>query len=112
MFAQRRWLDLDGRALSRFECDDPVELATGDCHAQLSQFAFDGSDLVYSDPSYLARAARGRIGRRAPGGTSRTRRLTVKRKAARRGRRYAAMPPAERLGSAGGHHGGGAQPPP
>ena len=34
-------------------CDYPVELVHGDCHAYLSEFAFDGSELVYSDPPYL-----------------------------------------------------------
>ena len=28
-------IDLDGRALSRFECGHPVELVRGDCHAYL-----------------------------------------------------------------------------
>ena len=44
---------LDGRALSRFERGHPVELVHGDCHAYLSEFAFDGSELVYCDPPYL-----------------------------------------------------------
>ena len=46
-------IDLDAGALSSFECDYPVELVRGDCHAYLSEFAFDGSELVYSDPPYL-----------------------------------------------------------
>ena len=46
-------IDLDERALSRFECGHGVELVRGDCHAYLSEFAFDGSELVYSDPPYL-----------------------------------------------------------
>ena len=46
-------IDLDGRALRSFECDYPVELVHGDCHAYLSEFAFDGTELVYSDPPYL-----------------------------------------------------------
>ena len=46
-------IDLDGRALSRFECGYPVELVNADCHGFLADFAFDGSELVYSDPPYL-----------------------------------------------------------
>ena len=46
-------IDLDGRALASFECDYPVERVHGDCHAYLAGFAFDGSELVYSDPPYL-----------------------------------------------------------
>ena len=46
-------IDLDERALSRFECGHPVELVRGCCHAYLAEFAFDGSELVYSDPPYL-----------------------------------------------------------
>ena len=46
-------IDLDARALASFECGYPVELVHGDCHAWLSEFAFDGSELVYSDPPYL-----------------------------------------------------------
>ena len=46
-------IDLDARALRSFQCDYPVELVHGDCHAYLSEFAFDGSELVYSDPPYL-----------------------------------------------------------
>jgi len=46
-------IDLDARALASFECGYPVELVHGDCHAWLSAFPFDGSELVYSDPPYL-----------------------------------------------------------
>jgi len=46
-------IDLNGRALGSFECDYPVELVQADCHAWLSEHAFDGSELVYSDPPYL-----------------------------------------------------------
>ncbi len=49
-------IDLDGRALSGFECGYAVELVHGDCHAHLSEFPFDGSELVYSDPPYLRSA--------------------------------------------------------
>ena len=46
-------IDLDGRALSAFECDYPVELVQGCCHRFLADFPFDGTELVYSDPPYL-----------------------------------------------------------
>ena len=46
-------IGLDGRVLPSFECGYPVELVHGDCHEYLSEFAFDGSELVYSDPPYL-----------------------------------------------------------
>ena len=46
-------IDLDGRALSGFRCNYPVELVHGCCHRFLSEFAFDGSELVYGDPPYL-----------------------------------------------------------
>jgi len=159
-------IDPDCRALSRFECGYPVELVHGDCHAYLSQFAFDGSELVYSDPPYLRSARKSarryrhdyedadherllellkglpcaamvlaypsalydellggwrsvsllvmnqagvvtekvwfnfapdRMHWASCAGRNFTHRQTVKRKAARWGRRYAAMPPAERL---------------
>ena len=49
-------VDLDGRALSRFECAYAVELVQAHCHGYLADFAFDGSELVYSDPPYLCGA--------------------------------------------------------
>ena len=55
-------IDLDARALSSFECGHAVELVNADCHGYLADFAFDGSELVYSDPPYL-RGAR-KSGRR------------------------------------------------
>ena len=61
-------IDLDARALSSFVCDYPVELVRGDCHAHLSEFPFDGSEPVYSDPPYLqsARKSSRRLGGRTP----------------------------------------------
>ena len=53
-------IDLDARALASFECGHPVELVHGDCHAYLSEFAFDGSELVYGDPPYLRGARKSR----------------------------------------------------
>ena len=55
-------IDLDARALSSFECGYAVELVNAHCHEYLAEFAFDGSELVYSDPPYL-RGAR-KSGRR------------------------------------------------
>ena len=55
-------IDRDARALSSFECGHAVELVNADCHGYLADFAFDGSELVYSDPPYL-RGAR-KSGRR------------------------------------------------
>jgi len=49
-------IDLDERALSEFKCDYPVELVHGCCHRFLEGFDFDGTELVYSDPPYLASA--------------------------------------------------------
>ena len=49
-------IDLDARALARFACEYPVELVRGCCHEYLAGFAFDGSELVYSDPPYLRSA--------------------------------------------------------
>ena len=46
-------IDLDARALAGFRCDYPVELVHGCCHRFLSEYAFDGTELVYSDPPYL-----------------------------------------------------------
>ena len=46
-------IDLDARALSGFACGHPVELVHGCCHRFLSEYAFDGTELVYSDPPYL-----------------------------------------------------------
>ena len=43
-------IDLDGRALSGFTCDYPVELVQGCYHRFLADFPFDGTELVYSDP--------------------------------------------------------------
>ena len=46
-------IDIDGRALSAFECAYPVELVQGCCHRFLADYPFDGTELVYSDPPYL-----------------------------------------------------------
>jgi len=46
-------IDLDARALARFECDYPVELIHGCAHRFLAEYAFRGRELVYCDPPYL-----------------------------------------------------------
>ncbi len=46
-------IDLDAGALRDFECPYPVDLVHGCCHRFLAEHAFDGSELVYSDPPYL-----------------------------------------------------------
>ena len=46
-------IDLDGRALARFECDYPVEKIHGCAHRFLAEYRFAGRELVYSDPPYL-----------------------------------------------------------
>ena len=48
-------IDRDTRALDGFECDYPVELTHGCAHRFLSEYAFEGSELIYSDPPYLKR---------------------------------------------------------
>ena len=48
-------IDRDARALDGFECDYPVELIHGCAHRFLSEYAFEGSELLYSDPPYLRR---------------------------------------------------------
>ena len=54
-------IDLDAAAIEQFRCDYAVELVHGCCHDYLSEFAFDGSELIYADPPYL------RSTRKAPG---------------------------------------------
>jgi len=46
-------IDLDARALARFECDYPVEKIHGCAHGFLAEYPFAGRELVYSDPPYL-----------------------------------------------------------
>ena len=47
-------IDLNRRAIDSFSCDYPVELHHGCCHAFLSDFDFDGRELVW-DLSLLVR---------------------------------------------------------
>lgn len=46
-------IDLDRRALERFQCDYPVERVHGCAHRFLAQFPWRGRELVYCDPPYL-----------------------------------------------------------
>ena len=48
-------IDRDARALDGFECDYPVELTHGCAHRFLSEYALEGSELIYRDPPYLRR---------------------------------------------------------
>jgi len=48
-------IDLDPQALADFECSYPVQLINGCAHRFLSDYDFQGSELVYSDPPYLLR---------------------------------------------------------
>ena len=46
-------IDLNPRALERFQCDYPVEKIHGCAHRFLAEYPFAGRELVYSDPPYL-----------------------------------------------------------
>ena len=46
-------IDRDARALARFECGYRVELVHGCAHRFVAGYAFEGTELVYSDPPYL-----------------------------------------------------------
>jgi len=46
-------IDLDPRALGKFQCDYPVELIHGCAHRFLAEYTFRGRELVYCDPPYL-----------------------------------------------------------
>jgi site-specific DNA-adenine methylase len=48
-------IDIDPRALSRFDCGYPVRLVNGCAHEFLRRYEFGGAELVYSDPPYLMR---------------------------------------------------------
>ena len=48
-------IDLDARALERFECSYPVEKIHGCAHRFLAEYTFRGRELIYSDPPYLKR---------------------------------------------------------
>jgi site-specific DNA-adenine methylase len=46
-------IDLNRRAIEKFECDYSVQLIHGCAHRFLAQYEFTGRELVYSDPPYL-----------------------------------------------------------
>lgn len=46
-------IDLDQRALEKFQCDYPVELVHGCAHRFLADYDYRGRELVYCDPPYL-----------------------------------------------------------
>ena len=46
-------IDLDPRALARFECDHPVEKINDCAHRFLAEYRFQGRELIYCDPPYL-----------------------------------------------------------
>jgi len=46
-------IDLDPRALARFECDHRVEKINDCAHRFLAEYAFQGRELIYCDPPYL-----------------------------------------------------------
>ncbi len=48
-------IDRDARALARFECEYPVELVHGCAPRFVAHYAFEGTELIYSDPPYLRR---------------------------------------------------------
>ena len=46
-------IDLDPKPLAAFECDYPVQRVNGCAHRFLAEYAYQGSELIYSDPPYL-----------------------------------------------------------
>lgn len=48
-------IDRDARVLRAFQCGYPVELVHGCAHRFVAGYAFDGRELIYSDPPYLKR---------------------------------------------------------
>jgi site-specific DNA-adenine methylase len=48
-------IDLDPRPLAAFECDYPVQRVNACAHRFLAECAYQGSELIYSDPPYLHR---------------------------------------------------------
>ncbi len=46
-------IDLNARSIRTFSCDHDVELVHGCAHRFLSDFPFEGRELVYSDPPYV-----------------------------------------------------------
>jgi DNA adenine methylase len=48
-------IDLDPRAIAAFQCTYPVELINGCAHRFVTDYDYQGSELIYSDPPYLLR---------------------------------------------------------
>ena len=46
-------IDIDPKALANFECNYPVQLINNCSHRFLSDYAYQGTELIYSDPPYL-----------------------------------------------------------
>ena len=46
-------IDLNQRALEKFQCGYPVDLVHGCAHRFLADFDYRGRELVYCDPPYL-----------------------------------------------------------
>lgn len=46
-------IDINPRALAKFECSYPVQLINGCAHRFLSDYDYQGRELIYSDPPYL-----------------------------------------------------------
>ena len=44
---------VDAAVIAQFRCDYAVGMVQGCCHNYLSEFEFDGSELIYADPPYL-----------------------------------------------------------
>ena len=49
-------IDLDPQAIAGFQCSYPVELINGCAHGFLTDYDYQGSELIYSDPPYLMRS--------------------------------------------------------
>jgi hypothetical protein len=48
-------IDLDPQVIAGFECSYPVERINGCAHRFLTDYDYQGSELIYSDPPYLLR---------------------------------------------------------
>jgi site-specific DNA-adenine methylase len=46
-------IDLNPKALAKFECSYPVQLINDCAHRFLSDYEYQGTELIYSDPPYL-----------------------------------------------------------
>lgn len=51
-------IDIDPEALSDFKCDYPVQLVNECAHKFLTNYTYNGSELIYSDPPYLIETRR------------------------------------------------------